>query len=325
MRVAQRMQARWTALAPVDRAALGVLVAHLLVRAWLLLPGNYFQDDFVFLQDARREGLSADYLFHTPNGHLIPVSFLLSWAVGQAPGSFLPAALVLLALQTLASVALWLLLRRAVGPRPALLVGLAAALFTPLMFTTVTWWAAALVMLGVHLSMGIAGYCHLRLHEGGRVAWLAGSVAGLLLGFAFWEKAVVVPVFLFLLTVLVSSGGARSTLRGLLRLWYAWLAYGLVTIGYLVVYLRAASVGGGQARSVDAVATLARHQLVDVFARGMVGGPWHSVFPGSATWCPRRCSRARSSPSWCWWSACSRGARPGRARSSPGARCWSSS
>jgi hypothetical protein len=278
--------ARWARLTTTTRIALLVIAVQLVVRAWLILPGAYWQDDFTVLRISREGSPTYDSLMRSGNGHLSPGTYLVGWVLAQVPGSFLPAAALLLVLQVLASVMIWLMLRRAVGDRMSMVLGLALALFTPLMFSTVTWWAAGLVMLVLHLAMGIAGYCHLRFLESRRWWWVVGSVLGTLLGLVFVEKALFVTVFLVLLTVLVTVGGFRHTMRVLLRLWPVWVVHAGVAIGYLVVYVRLASLGDANARTVSSALELARYQVVDVLARGYLGGPWGSVVPGTGQWLP---------------------------------------
>jgi hypothetical protein len=270
----RRLPARtwWAQTSAPTKAALLLLIVHLAVRAWLILPGDYWQDDFVFLRRARGEELSWSFLVHAHNGHVIPVPFLLTW-FGAQTDSYLPAALSLLLLQALASVALWLMLRRVVGSTRPMLVALSVALFTPLMFSTVTWWAAGAMMLGLQLAMALAGHAHVMFQRTGRVRWLVAATLSLLLGFAFWEKAVLIPAFLLLLTLLI-SGSPRATLYSVRRLWPAWIAYAVVTLAYLVAYLQVTAVGDARVRSIHGVASLARHQTMDVFARGLIGGPW---------------------------------------------------
>jgi hypothetical protein len=264
------------------RLALLLLSLHLLVRAWLVLPGAYWQDDFVFLHRARTEPLTLDFVLHAHNGHVIPLPFLFSWLVGQT-SSYLPTALLIMVLQAFASFSLWLLLRRAAGNSPAMLVGLAAALFTPLMLSTVTWWAAGAMMLGLQTSMALAGYAHLEFLRTRSWRWLTAVLAAFLLGFAFWEKAVLLPVFLGLLTIVTSGTGARMW-RTVLRAWPAWLAYVVVTGSYLIAYSQVASVGEAQVRDIHGLLSLIRHQVVDVFFRGLIGGPWHAVQGDTASW-----------------------------------------
>jgi hypothetical protein len=191
-----------------------------------------------------------------------------------------------MALELLASVFLWLMLRRAVGDRASVLVGLAAGLFTPLMLTTITWWAAGEVMLTLQFAMAAAGYFHLRFIQSR--SWWSLAAAGLtiLFGLAFGEKALFVPVFLGLVTVMVVREGLRQTLRTVLRLWPAWLLYAVLGAGYVAVYLRYAELGHGGAQSAAAALRLVRAQLVDVFARGMLGGPWSGSIATSGQWLP---------------------------------------
>jgi hypothetical protein len=275
-------RSRWARITVATRIALLLIAVQLAVRAWLVLPGAYWQDDFVFLRRARTEPLDADFLLHAHNGHVIPLPFLFSWLVGQT-SSYLPTALILLGLQALGSLALWLLLRRIAGNTPAMLVGLALALFTPLMFSTVTWWAAGAMMLGIQLAMALAGYAHLEFQRTRSWRWLAAALLALVLGLAFWEKAVLVPVFLGLLTV-VLPGSASQRVRTVVRLWPAWIAYAVVTAGYLVAYAQVATVGESQVQGVRGILSLSRHQIVDVFFRGFVGGPWHGLFGSNASW-----------------------------------------
>jgi hypothetical protein len=280
------VRARWARLTTPTRLALLVIAVQLIVRAWLVLPAAYWQDDFVVLRISRESSLSYDSVTRSGNGHLSPGTYLVGWVLAQFPGSFLPAAILLLLLQALASLMLWFMLRRAVGDGVSVVVGLALALFTPLMFSTVTWWAAGLVMLVLHLAMGISGYCHLRFLESRSWWWIGGSVGGMLLGLLFVEKTLLVTVFLVLLTVLVAPEGLRRTAGVLLRLWMVWITYALVVGAYLVVYLRMASVGDANARTFSSALDLARFQVVDVLARGLVGGPWGTVVPNTGQWLP---------------------------------------
>ena len=96
--------------------------------------GSYFwQDDFLHLDLSRTLGLYADYLVRDYSGHVEPAQYLVIWAVGQlGQGSFVPAVVVLVGLQALASTLLLVLLQLLFGRSPWLLVPFAAYLFTPL-------------------------------------------------------------------------------------------------------------------------------------------------------------------------------------------------
>jgi hypothetical protein len=263
-----------------------VIVVHLVVSAWLIVPNAYFQDDFVVLRASRHAPITFDFLMRSGNGHLSPGAYLTGWVLARFPGSFLPAAIDLLALELLMSLFLWLMLRRAVGDRASVVVGLAAGLFTPLMLTTMTWWAAGVVMLSLQLAMGAAGYCHLRFMESRAWGWLVGTVTAMAFGLLFGEKALFVPVFLALLTVVVGRGGFRETARTVLRLWPAWILYAAIGAAYLAVYVKYAELGHGGAQTFSRALGLVRAQLVDVFTRGMLGGPWSGSLPTTGQWLP---------------------------------------
>jgi hypothetical protein len=280
------VRARWARLTTTTRIALLVIAVQLVVRAWLILPNAYFQDDFVVLRASREGAPTIDSLMRSGNGHLSPGTYLTGWVLAQFPGSYLPAAIDLLVLQLLGSVFLWLMLRRAVGDRTSVVVGLATALFTPLMLTTVTWWAAGEVMLALQLAMTAAGYFHLRFLQSRSQWWVCGAAGAMVFGYLFTEKALFLPVFLLLLTVLVATDGFRHLVRELLRTWLVWIVYGALAAGYLLVYLRFAEVGHGGAQSVSDALGFVRAQLLDVFARGIVGGPWNGSIAASGQWLP---------------------------------------
>jgi hypothetical protein len=258
----------------VLRAALALIAVQTLLRSWMLFPGSYWQDDFIYLLGARQDGFSKAYIFQSYNGHLMPGGFVLNWAIAQFPGSFFPAALTIVLMQLVTSLMVLALLRRVVGDVPSLLVGLSVYLFTPLALASALWWAAATQAIPLQASMCLAAYCHVRLVESERRRWVAGVVAAMLLGFLFWEKAVVIPVFLFLITILVVPGNARMVATRLWSLWKVWSVYAFTAIAYAFVYLSSSDVGKAHVQSVQQLSSLVRLTVVDTFLVGILGGPW---------------------------------------------------
>ncbi len=285
--VVEPIRARWRAIGRVDRIAIAVIAGQMIVRAWLILPGAFIQDDYHVLRATREEPLSWDLLTRSGNGHLSPGNYLLTWVLSQfaGPHAWLPAAIILLLLQLAVSVFIWAGVRRLVGPTPGAVIGLAVASFTPVMFSTVTWWSAGSVTLGIQLAMAVGAYCHLRYLDERSWTWLAGASGALAIGLVLGEKALFVPVVLVLVTVLARPGRPMAVVRTLLRQWPVWLAQAAVGAAYLAAYLYFASVGEGYARTVESALRLARHQILDLFLRGLLGGPWHSVM-GGAQWLP---------------------------------------
>ena len=99
------------------------------------------QDDFLHLDLSRTLGLSRDYLVRDYSGHVEPAQYLVIWAVGQlGQGSFVPAVVVLVGLQALASTLLLAAAAADVRAKPvAARPRSPAYLFTPLGLATATW------------------------------------------------------------------------------------------------------------------------------------------------------------------------------------------
>jgi hypothetical protein len=259
--------------------ALGLVLVQLALRAWQVSSATYSQDDFMFLKFAREQGFTLDYLFQGWNGHLQPIGFAMTWVAAQFPGSYVPVAMFTLAIQLLASLALLALLRELVGERWALVVGLSIFLFSPLTQANVMWWASFIITIPVHLTLALCGYCHVRFLRTRSPLWVGATVASLLLGFGFTEKCVVVPVFLFLLTILDARGRPREVVRKVVRLWPVWLVYSAANASYLAAYFTWVGTGSSQpAESLGAFLSFGRHQIWDVFVVGLFGGPWHASY-----------------------------------------------
>lgn len=188
--VARGLREHLTAVALVLVIAQTVWRAHLLSQSW-------FQgDDVTLLLGAE---LSWSYLGQVYNGHFMPVSLLLVWAVSEAgPYAWGGVVLLMSALSLLTSLAMFWLLRSVFGPRPLLLVPLVVYLATPLTVPSWLWWAASVQAVPLQLALvtGVAAY--VRWLRGGRNAWLLLVLAALLLGFgsSFAKAAIGLPLLL---------------------------------------------------------------------------------------------------------------------------------
>ena len=278
-----RLHDRLSSVSRISWVAVGLLVVQTMVRIWQTFPGAYIHDDFMFLKFAREQGLTWDYLVQPWNGHLQPIGFALTWVCAQFPGSYTAAATIAVAVQLLASVSVLLLLRELVGMQPSLVVALAAYLFTPLPAANVMWWASSSSRFRSSLRFAAGGVCHLRFIKTRRPIWLVASLLVMVVGLGFTEKAIVVPVFLFLIALHV-RGGARQVVSQLWRLWPAWVAYAVLDLLYIWLYLH--WVGTERvlpSTSVSTTLQLFFHQIWDVFAIGMFGGPWPSNFTNTTS------------------------------------------
>lgn len=250
-------------------------MAHVALRAWFIGPSWFFLDDFNLLADADRS-LSWDYLLTPYNGHLMPGGRLTVWIVAQQGlVDWSTAAIITLAWQALAAVALWWALHVLFGPSWGLVALLAVGLTTTLAVPSFIWWAAALNLVPIQFAGAAAvgaWVLHLRT---GRLRWLVASVAAVALGLFFWVKAILVlPVLALLALGWFREGtGVSSVLRLLRSRLVAVLAFvGLAGV-YLALYLARAD---DQFESEDAVSlpALLDTMIGTAFGSAAAGGPW---------------------------------------------------
>ncbi len=210
----------------------------------------------------------------------MPAGFFLNWVVALFPGSFLPAALVILAMQLVTSLAVLALLRRCLDSSPGILVGLTVYLFTPLTLPTTLWWAAATQAIPLQLATALAGYSLIRYRESHQRGWVAVSLAALVMGILFWEKAILIPVFLVLMVVLL-EGSLRRAPRALWQLRGVWTLQAVVVLAYTAVYLALSPTEGEPVESFADLVRVVRFAGLETFVVGVLGGPWtgEGLFP----------------------------------------------
>jgi hypothetical protein len=261
----------------VARTAAALIAVQLIVRAVLAFGGYFYWDDLILVGRAGTQGLlSPDYLFADHDGHVMPAAFLVAGAITRvAPLNWVGSALSLLVLQLLASLALLRTLHVILGWRPALLVPLTFALFTPLGVPGFAWWAAALNSLPMLAAMAwVCGDAILLLRTGNcRYLWtgLAVYVGGLL----FFEKAAVIPFVAFAIAALLAhvtgAGSPVTVWRRGIRLWVPALT---VTAAWVAVYLVVVDQkrwSGDLSMTWDLLRRSVTHGIVP----GLVGGPWN--------------------------------------------------
>ena len=261
----------------VGQAALALIAVQTLFRGWAVFTGFFYEDDFRYVYDAATSALSADFLLQDYNGHLMPGEFLLVWLLQKlAPMSFTAVAVVLLVLQVAASLTVWGLLRELVGPRLGVLVPLAVYLFSPLTLGSFLWYAASLQAVPLQLTLAGCLLFHVRYLRRRRRRDAVAALGVFVLGLAFWEKALLVVPVLAAVTVLwFSSGGpVRRVIDAVSRHWQVWLAYLLVSAGYLALYVSRVAwqlkSGGDPGSTVE----LAREAVLNGFVPALFGGPF---------------------------------------------------
>ncbi len=265
---------------PLTAVAGALVLLQVVVRGWVVTGSYYFQDDFAHLDLARRLGLSPEYLVRDYGGHVEVGQYAIIWLFSHfVDGSFAPAAFSILALQAIASVLLFHLLRTLFGDSRLILLPWTAYLFTPLSLAWSSWWAAALQTLPLQIATILVLLATTQAYRKRSRRWAVGSVVAFAGGLLMWEKAgLILPIALAVhLLVVTSPAPWRQRLRALRQTAWMWIAHVVVLVAYVVFYLSV--VGKGLESAGDepvAVASLLDQALLRMFVPGIFGGPWHA-------------------------------------------------
>ncbi|PKF68011.1 hypothetical protein CXB45_09390, partial [Corynebacterium mastitidis] len=141
-------------------ALLALLLAGVGLRTAVAARGWFYYDDLTLYAQAREHRLpDLGLLFSPHDGHLMPGSWLVEWALAHGAGLSWPAAVTALGVGNLlaASAVAW-----AYRPLSRSLIPLAAYHFTPVTLTTSTWLASAVNTLPLHAALALCLGCALR-------------------------------------------------------------------------------------------------------------------------------------------------------------------
>jgi hypothetical protein len=283
--------------ATIKRIALGLLALQAVWRAWIAFQGYFTGDDFVFTYHAATSGFDLDYLLREHVGHLMPGAFALVWVLDAvSPLNYPLVVLVDLVLQGAAGWCMYKLLVLLFGARKAVLLPLAFFLFTPLTLDAFLWWAAALNHLPLQLGLVFGVYAHVKYLRERRVRWLMAALGSLLLTMSFFEKAVLIPPYLFVLTVLYfCEGPARTRVTSAVREhWKLWLGYTVICAAYIGLYVSRVTFAFDSSPDAPSTAQLTGRVVGTTFIPGIFGGPWE--------WLPVGFSGGASAPpQWAKW------------------------
>jgi hypothetical protein len=256
--------------------ALVLVAAHLAFRAWAIWSSWFLLDDFNLLSQGQVSSPDWQYLAEPYNGHLMPGGRLVSWVVAQnGYVNWSLAAVIMLAIQALASLsALWMLLVL-FGRRWGILVPLVLYTTSALSVPSFIWWAASLNQTPIQVAFFCAVGSWVHYLRSRSVVWLVATVLAVAFGLFFWVKALLVfPVLGFLALAYFAEGDALARLSAVLRrYWLGCAAGGVLVAAYLYVYLGSAS---DQSRefSLELVGGLADTMIGSAFSTGVLGGPW---------------------------------------------------
>jgi hypothetical protein len=262
--------------------ALLLTAIQLLVTGSRLSRSWWYQDDLNILATVADRALTPGLLFSNYNGHLVPGSWTVAWVLDRlAPLEWWPAALLTLLVVAATDLMMLALLWRLFGNRPAILLPYAMFCATSLVLTSTLWWAASLQWLPVSLSLVTALWFHLGYLRTRRRADAIGALLAVLLGLAFFEKALTTLIVLALFTVAYAVPGPlwRRPWRAFRQYWAYWLAHAALAGGYVWLYLSRVTIETGAASKTSDILEVARLMILETLLPSLIGGPlnWYST------------------------------------------------
>lgn len=261
------------------------IVLQIISAAALTAYTFFFVDDFLFLAQARTQPFDLTYLREGLFEHFSPISRVLDRVlVDVAPGSFLFAHCVELALYAAALLAFALVVRTILGtgwPAFAFTIVFGQSIF---LLRLLNWWTATANILPATVCSLLALWCYLRWRQAGSWKLLAGSFAAFALALLDYETALLFPVYLAVISLLVleEHPAPRAWWATLRRERRAWLGYlGLeaaAAVNFYTYYYVAA-----KRPPLHAVASFLVIALFDTFLPAVAGikhpaAPAHHLF-----------------------------------------------
>ncbi len=170
------------------------------------------------------------------------------------------------------------MLRTLIGNRPAILIPLTVYLATPLTFPDDSWWSSAIESLPLQAAIFLAVTAHVHYVRTGTYRHLIAATWWVAVGLFFFEKAMVIPVVLFIITAGFLEPGRfiHGAWQSLKRYWRAWVIYAVLVIGYLAVLLvtlRQSTVKPAPTSLATSI-VFAWGLITKTLLPGLLGGPW---------------------------------------------------
>ncbi|MGB3301171.1 hypothetical protein [Gordonia sp. (in: high G+C Gram-positive bacteria)] len=276
----------------VGAIALGLIAAQLVVRAVLVIWGNFYWDDLILIGRATSNPiLSWDFLGYSHDGHFMPGAFLLAGLTTVlAPVQWWLPAVTLVVLQAIASLAVWRMIS-IIAPRARgwSLVALTFYLFAPMTVSAYVWWAAGLNTLPMQAAMAVVVANVVVLvrdrpdAERSRRLTIGAAVA-FAVGLLFFEKSLFILPVAVVVAVLVmrSTRDPRADdddyrnsplTQAFLRARTLWLVLATMFIAWIVLFFATSTATAGE-HSLAQTAKLVWRSINEAIIPSLVGGPW---------------------------------------------------
>ncbi|MFD3747507.1 hypothetical protein [Nocardia sp. NPDC058633] len=255
--------------------AVTLIVAQLVLRGWVAGIGFFYWDDFLLIgRVSSQPVLSTEVLFTSHDGHVMPLAFVLTWLITEvAPLNWAVAAVVLVGLQLLASLAVLRLVVVVVGVRARMLGPLAFFLFVPFTVPAFAWWSAAVNALPLQIALAWVSADAVRLVRTGRRGYAVSGAVVFAVALLFFEKSVVVLPVAVAVAVLVAHVSGESARVALRRGAALWTAAGAVLLAWSACFLLVIQRPRGLS-APEHPGSLWSRALSDGLVPALFGGPW---------------------------------------------------
>jgi hypothetical protein len=234
---------RRTAERRLDALILAAIVAVSVAVQYAFASSSFFfQDDWGLFHQSLAGGLDPGTLTKAVEAHFAPGHRVLDFIVTRYLPHFHEALALLLCFHAVSIVLMQRILALMFG-RKWWTFALAFAFGLSMIYAATLWWwaSAAHAIPAVTFSLAsVHGY--LAWRQTGRWGWLAWSLAALCIGLLFYIETILVPVYLFLLSVLILRPDERlvNRIRAAAREWRIWLLYAVSMAAIAIVWV----VGG---------------------------------------------------------------------------------
>lgn len=273
--------------------AVALLVAQLIVRAWLVVRGDFYWDDLVLIAQASSNPiLSWDYLGTSHDGHFMPGAFLVAGvSTVIAPVQWWLPAATLVVMQAIASLAVWRMIR-IIAPRAG--VGAIAAfafyLFVPMTISSYVWWAAGLNALPMQAALAyVVGTAVILVRDDvpdrRRMRLTVLASIAFVVALCFFEKSLVILPVAFVAALFAARRPANryehpdadyrtSPLSvTFTRARTLWAVLGVIFVAWAVLFLATTTATDGE-HSLSQTAHLVWRSINNAIVPALAGGPW---------------------------------------------------